>query len=360
MTTDGLLTRADCAYAIAGHAYVAPAEILRTLAQRGAAADRDLYGEGETLSAFERKIAKLLGKEAAVFMPSGTMAQQIALRIVADRTGRRTFAAHATSHVVIHEQDGYARLHDLTFAPAGGPFAPITLAAVRAIAQPLGTLLVELPQREIGGELSTWDELVAITGEARGRGWHVHLDGARLWECAPYYGKTYAEIAALFDTVYVSFYKGIGAVSGAMLLGPQSFIDEAKVWQRRHGGNLYSLFPYVFSAEQAFDERIGRMADYWHAAQRVAKAFAPYPDVTLRPNPPVTNMFHVFVRGSEHMYLERAQRLAAEREIWTISKLAPTPTPGVLKWEISCGDATVALNDAQLAAALDSLFTPAA
>jgi len=355
---DGLLTRADCAHAIAGHAYASPADTLRALAQRSAGADRDLYGVGETLNAFERKIAKLFGKEAAVFMPSGTMAQQIALRIVADRTGRRAFAAHATSHVVIHEQAGYARLHDLAFVPAGTPVALISLADIRAVAEPVATLLLELPQRELGGELSTWDELVAIAGEARGRGWHLHLDGARVWECAPYYGKTYAEIAALFDTVYVSFYKGIGAISGAMLIGSQAFIDEAKVWQRRHGGNLYSLFPYVFSAEQSFDERIGRMADYWQAAQRVAKAFAPYPDVTLRPSPPVTNMFHAFLRGSAQTYLERAQRIAAEREIWTINKLAPTPTPGVFTWEISCGDATVALNDAQLAAALDGLFTP--
>jgi threonine aldolase len=357
MTTERLLTRADCAYAIAGHDYASPAEILRSLSQRSAALDRDVYGTGETLNAFERKIATLLGKEAAVFMPSGTMAQQIALRIVADRTGRRTFAAHATSHVVIHEQAGYARLHDLSFAQAGSPVAPITQADVRAVAEPVSAILLELPQRELGGELSTWDELVAIVGEARGRGWHVHLDGARLWECAPYYGKTYAEIAALFDTVYASFYKGIGAISGAMLLGPQSFIDESKVWQRRHGGNLYSLFPYVFSAEQSFDERIDRMGRYWQAAQRVAKAFAPYPNVTLRPSVPVTNMFHAFVHGSSQEFAARAQRIAVEREIWTINKLAPTPVPDVFKWEISCGDATLALSDAQLAAALDELFS---
>jgi threonine aldolase len=140
------------------------------------------------------------------------------------------------------------------------------------------------------------------------------------------------------------------------LLGPHSFIDESKVWQRRHGGNLYSLFPYVFSAEQSFDERIGRMRSYWQAAQRVAKAFAPYPNVTLRPDVPVTNMFHVFVRGSSQEYAARAQRIAAEREIWTINKLAPTLVPDVFKWEISCGDATLALSDAQLAAALDELF----
>jgi threonine aldolase len=356
MTPDRPLTRADCTHAIAGHAYAPPAEILRSLAFHNAGSDRDVYGTGETLNAFESKIAKLLGKEAAVFMPSGTMAQQIALRIVADRSGRRTFAAHATSHVVIHEQAGYARLHDLSFAQVGSAIAPVSLSDVRAIAEPVSALLLELPQRELGGELSTWDELVAIVGEARGRGWHVHLDGARLWECAPYYGKTYAQIAALFDSVYVSFYKGIGAISGAMLLGTQSFIDESKVWQRRHGGNLYSLFPYVFSAAQAFDERIGRMGDYWQAAQRVARALAVYPDVTIRPNPPVTNMFHVFVRGSAEEFAARAQRIAAEREIWTINKLAPTLVPDVFKWEIGCGDATVALNDAQLAAALDGLF----
>ncbi|MFN2460131.1 MAG: beta-eliminating lyase-related protein [Candidatus Velthaea sp.] len=152
-----------------------------------------------------------------------------------------------------------------------------------------------------------------MTAAARQRGAQVHLDGARLWECAPFYARPYADVAALFDSVYVSFYKGLGALAGAMLAGPAAFVAEARIWLRRHGGNLYTLFPYAFAAEQSFGRRIGRMGEYHRAALRVAAAFAAYPNVTLRPNPPVTNMFHAFLPGSPGAYVERAQRLARER-----------------------------------------------
>jgi hypothetical protein len=81
------------------------------------------------------------------------------------------------------------------------------------VAEPLAALLVELPQREIGGLLPAWDDLVAQVGWARDRDTAVHLDGARLWEAAAGYERSPAEVAALFDSVYVSFYKGIGALA---------------------------------------------------------------------------------------------------------------------------------------------------
>lgn len=352
-----LLRRSDCAHAIAYHPYVPPAQAFREAGEALAAGDEDTYGDGSALNAFERKIAALLGTEAAVFLPSGTMAQQIALRITADRTAIRTFAAHPTNHVVLHERDGFARLHDLHFVPVGSPFGLITLDEVKAVAEPVGTLLLELPQREIGGRLPSWEELLAIVDAARSRGWRLHLDGARLWECGPFYGRPYAEIAGLFDRVYVSFYKGIGALAGAMLAGRSDVIAEARVWQRRHGGNLITMAPFASSAERLFDARIERMADYAAAAVRVAAALARYPDVEVVPRSPQTNMLHVFVRADADALLARAQRVARDMSVWTIGRLGPTSIPGVHRWEISCGDATLALGEARLAAALDGLFT---
>ena len=93
-----------------------------------------------------------------------------------------------------------------------------------------------MPQREIGGQLPSWSDLEAQVAWARDRGVAVHMDGARLWESGPFYERSYAEIAALFDSVYVSFYKGIGAIAGAALSGPAPFIGEARLWQRRSGG----------------------------------------------------------------------------------------------------------------------------
>jgi len=348
----------DCALAIAGHGRTDPAAIFSqpgTFA--GGSGDVDRYGTGERLNAFERHIAALLGTEAAVFMPSGTMAQQIALRIVADERAIRTFAAHPTTHLAIHEQQGYAYLHQLQFVAAGSPTAPLTLADLEALHAPIATLLLELPQREIGGTLPPWDELVALVAHARARGWHVHLDGARLWECGPFYGRPYADIAALFDSVYVSFYKGIGGIAGAMLCGGAGFIDQARVWQRRHGGNLISLYPYLATAAAAFEQRIGKMAAYRDAAGWLAPIVAAAPaTVSLGPVPPPTNMFHAYLRLDAGVLTERAQRIARDHGIWTIRTPAPTAIGGIVKWEIAAGDATLELGSERAERAIAELL----
>src|SRR4029453_15083491 len=115
-------------------------------------------------------------------------------------------------------------------------------------------LLLELPQREIGGRLPEWDDLLAQVEWARARQIALHLDGARLWEAQPFYDRPHAEIAGLFDSVYVSFYKGLGGMGGAALAADAGTIAEARVWLRRHGGNLVTLHPFVVAAERALDE----------------------------------------------------------------------------------------------------------
>ncbi len=355
-----MLTAEDCAHALTGHGRVDPAALFALPGTfGGTSADIDRYATGARLNAFEERIASLLGTEAAVFMPSGTMAQQIALRIVADERGRRTFAAHPTSHLAIHEQQGYAYLHGLDFQPVGSAVAPIVQADVERIAAPLGTLLLELPQREIGGTLPAWDALCALIATARERGWHLHLDGARLWECGPFYGRPYAEIAGLFDSIYVSFYKGIGGIAGAMLCGTQAFIAQARVWQRRHGGQLVSIYPYAATAERAFDERIGRMHAYRDGAAWLAERVAAAPIVaSVQPAPPPTNMFHAYLRASGDILTDRAQRLARDQSIWTMRAPAPTAVEGIVKWEINVGDATLALGPERAGRVLDELLAP--
>jgi len=142
----------------------------------------DVYGSGERIERLEGRIAEILGAEAAVFMPSGTMAQQIALRIWSDRRGTRTVAFHPTCHLEIHEQKGYQMLHGLHGRLVGDPDRLITLSDLEGIHEPVAALLLELPQREIGGLLPAWDDLVAQTSWARERGVALHLDGARLWQ----------------------------------------------------------------------------------------------------------------------------------------------------------------------------------
>lgn len=340
----------QCERTLSGH----PPRQLRTellaLAESvGVDEQPDRYGAGALIEDFEREIAALLGKEAAVFMPSGTMAQQIALRIWSERTGRRTVAFHPTCHLELHERKGYQLLHGLRGALIGDADRLITLDDLRATPEPLAALLLELPQREIGGQLPDWDTLVEQTTWARERGAAAHLDGARLWEAAPAYGRSYAEIAHLFDSVYVSFYKGIGAIAGAALAGPADFVAEARIWQRRHGGNLVHLYPYVLSARAALRERLPRFASYHERAVKIAAALSQVDGVILKPNPPQAHMAHVYLRGEPEALLEASAELAREQRVALFTWLRAAPVPGYAMFELTIGDGAAAFSPEEVA-----------
>jgi len=347
---DARTVRQACTRFLTHHYQASPQRVLADLA---AWADPNLepdrYGAGALIADFEAEVAALLGKEAALFLPSGTMAQPIALRIWADRTGRRAVAFHPTSHLEIHEEGAYRALHGLRGVLVGSRHLPLTRADLDAVREPVGTLLLELPQREIGGQLPTWDELEAQCAWARARGAVLHLDGARLWECRPFYGRDYADIAGLFDSVYVSFYKILGGIAGAALAGPADLIAEARVWQRRQGGNLVHLFPYVLAARKGMAERLGRIDAYVAHARAVAAALVGPPELTLLPSPPPTNMFHLFLKG-ERAALERALlEVAAESGVWLFHPLRPCQLPGHWMVEWVVGDAGLDVSPAETA-----------
>jgi threonine aldolase len=345
---------AACERFASGHGQRNPHDTLAELAAwTDPAITRDHYGAGEVVEGFERDVARLLGKEAAVFMPSGTMAQQIALRLWCDRAGSRRIAFHPTCHLELHEQHGYRELHGLEATLVGPADRLMTVADLEAAFDgeaPPAALLVELPQREIGGQLPAWEELVALVDRARALGARVHLDGARLWECGPVYGREYAEIAALFDSVYVSFYKGIGGIAGAALAGPADLVAESRVWQRRHGGNLVSLYPYVLSARMGHERRLPRMRSYREAALGVADAIRELPDVGLIPDPPHTHMMHVAVARDPERFLRAALDAARETKVWLAG--AAWPTEGGCGFELAAGDATLELAPSEIAAVL--------
>ncbi len=153
--------------------------------------DTPAHGPDGPVAVLERRMASLLGKQAAVFFPSGTMAQQVALRIHGDRRGRRAFAAHPQSHLEVWEHRGYSVVHGLRCHPTGDRHRLMTLADLTAIGEPLAAVVWELPQRDIGGLLPEWDDLVAQTEAMRERGAAIHLDGARLWEAQTYYARPF-------------------------------------------------------------------------------------------------------------------------------------------------------------------------
>lgn len=253
----------------------------------------DHYGNGKIIDQFQQQMADVLGKESAVFFPSGTMAQQIALRIWCDRKGIKRVAYHPLSHLEIHEEDGLKELHQIESILLADENRLIRLEDVEGMNEEISCLLLELPQREIGGQLPAYEELEAISAYCRERGIKLHLDGARLFEITPYYQKTPAEICSLFDSVYVSFYKGIGGIAGAILAGDTDVMQESKIWKRRHGGDLIGLYPYILSSQYYFNERIGKMGLYYEQAKELASMLNGCHGIRTLPEVPVSNMFHV-------------------------------------------------------------------
>lgn len=261
----------------------------------------DVYGQGGIIENFQSKMASYLGKEAAVFFPSGTMAQQIALRIWCDESGVRKVAYHPLCHLEIHEQRGLHTLHGIEPILLGDKNRVIELEDVQNMPKPVTCLLLELPQREIGGQLPSYQTLTLISKYCRQHGIKLHLDGARLFEVLPYYNRSAQEICSLFDSVYISFYKGLGGIAGAILAGDVAFVAESKIWKRRHGGDLISLYPYILSADYCFDARIHKMNQYYEEAKELATRFNHCPGVATLPTTPVSNMFHVHFELSKEM-----------------------------------------------------------
>lgn len=255
--------------------------------------DSDMYGKGKVIEDFQEKMAGVLGKESAVFFPSGTMAQQIALRIWCDQKGLKRVAYHPLCHLEIHEEDGLKELHHIEPILLADSNRLITLDDVCNMNEDIACLLLELPQREIGGQLPEYSELEAISTYCHEQGIKLHLDGARLFEILPYYQKSAAEICALFDSVYISFYKGIGGITGAVLAGDVDFTKESKVWKRRHGGDLISLYPYIISSDYYFEQRVDKMGQYYEDAKELAAIVNECHGVNSKPAKPVSNMFHI-------------------------------------------------------------------
>lgn len=192
---------AESKYPLGGHSGRDIKMLLDALEQVDSSLPSDKYGSGQCIEQFQNKMADYLGKESAVFFPSGTMAQQIALRIWSDEKQIKKVAYHPLCHLEIHEEDGLKELHHIESILIADKDRLITLEDVHNMPGDIACLLLELPQREIGGVLPSFEELENISAYCRAKGIRLHLDGARLFEVTPFYKKTAAEICSLFDSV---------------------------------------------------------------------------------------------------------------------------------------------------------------
>ncbi|GAA2506417.1 threonine aldolase family protein [Winogradskya humida] len=330
--------RAACTDTLLGNGLGRPQELLDSIDPE---AEADVYGDGGVVAQLEARIAELLGKPAAVFLPSGTMAQPAALRVHADRRNTRTVVWHPYCHVERHELQAYQRLHQLVGRATGDFDRILELSDLHKVAEPIAALVIELPQRDIGGQMPVWEDLMAQTAWARERGAATHLDGARLWEASAGYGRTHAEIAALFDTVYVSFYKGVGALPGCCVAGSEQDIAEIREWRSRLGGTLYGMWPAASSALSQLDATLEEMPLRMQHAQAIADALRPLPEVRVVPDPPQSPMMHLLFATSPETFRANSRRLAEETGLWVWPSAVATGDPAILRTELTVGRATL-------------------
>jgi threonine aldolase len=313
-------------------------------------------GPDGPVAVLERRIAGLLGKQVALFFPTGAMAQQVALRVHAERSGRRAFAAHPYCHLDTWERQGYGAVHGLWFHRAGDQNALLTAADLKAIGEPLAAVLWELPQRDLGGLLPEWDELRDQVAVARAGAASAHLDGARLWEAQTYYDRPLEEIAGLFDTVYVSLYKGLQGARGAVLAGDEATMAAAEVWRTRLGGTIPEAWPLALTALAGLDTLLPRMPAFRDHAVAIAAAINGDGLARTVPDPPQTPIFHVHLPAPRADVERAAAALLASRGIQLYGGLRSVADPHACAFEVSVGENALDFTPDEVAALIRELL----
>jgi threonine aldolase len=291
------------------------ARLLGQLADEGIATDS--YSIGGVVEELETSFARLLGKERAVFMPTGTLANHLAVRTLA--AGRGRVVVQADSHFYMDEGDCAQTLSRLNLVPLGASRASFTADEVEEVvadtrsgrvATPVSVISIESPVRRHSGEQFELGALQRVVALARREGIRLHLDGARLFLQAAYTGEVVAETARPFDTVYVSLYKYFNAASGAILAGPRALLDEMFHERRMFGGGLPSVWPYAAVALHYLDGFSDRFARAVGVSEDLVAGLAAHDEFSVERVTPGTNLFWLRVAGIEPVLLR--SRLAAE------------------------------------------------
>ncbi len=271
---------------------------------RGREVTEDNYLLGGEVERFERHWAQLLGKERAVFMPSGTLANQLALRALAGP--RRRVIVPEMSHIYNDTGDACQTLSGQTLLPLAPGRATFTAADVEAVlartaggrvAAEVGAIAIESPIRRLSGQMFDWDEARQIAALARARGIGLHLDGARLFIASAYTGITPADYAAPFDTVYVSLWKYFNCGIGAVLAGPAALLDGMFHTRRMFGGNLAVGWNAALVARHFMDGFVERLTRAVAISEAFYGAVARHPRVAIERIPNGTNLTRVTFTG---------------------------------------------------------------
>jgi len=270
-------------------------------------------GEDPTTNALCARIADLLGKEAAVFLPSGTMCNEIALAVHC-RPGDAV-VADRTCHIANFEGGGPAALAGVTVTGVDGErgmFSPDQAAAVEQSYRyaPRTTLLsVEQTANVGGGAVWPLQSLQAVSALAQERGLATHMDGARLMNAVVASGTSAADFAATVDSLWLDLSKGLGCPVGAVLAGPQAFIDECWRWKQRMGGAMRQSGILAAAGLYALDNHVNRLADDHDNARLFADLIAEIDGISVEPAYVETNMIYFDVKQTGLTSFEVGDRL---------------------------------------------------
>lgn len=237
----------------------------------------DVFGEDPETNALEREVADLLGHEAGLFTPTGSMANQLGLRLHV--APGEELLADVRAHVVRAELGAAAAFSGITTRTWPSERGRLVASAVTEIAEPnagaysvsTAAIAVENTHNFGGGTVQPVDEVRAVQAYAREHGIAVHLDGARLWNAHVASGTPFRELAAGFDTVSVCLSKGLGAPVGSVLVGTRAHVDAARTWRKRYGGGMRQTGFLAAAGRYALRHHVDRLAED-HANARVLAA----------------------------------------------------------------------------------------
>jgi threonine aldolase len=273
------------------------------------------HGDDPSVHALCDRMAALMGKQAAVFMPSGTMCN-VAATLTHCRPGEEILA-HETAHILTSEGGAHAALGGFQILPLQGPrgmYSPDTLRAnIRGKSRHTPTQrLVEVEQTANIGGGCVWSKPVLdeIAGIAKQHGLATHMDGARLMNACVAAGIPAAEMAAGYDSVWLDFTKGLGAPLGAVLCGSAEFIDEAWRWKQRLGGAMRQAGICAAACLHALDHHIDRLAEDHANAKALARGLAQMPGMAVED--PDTNLVFFDPSGTGLSAAELVSQLRME------------------------------------------------
>ncbi len=259
------------------------------------------HGDDPTVHALCDRMAALMGKEAAVFLPSGTMCNVVA--ILTHCRGGDEVLAHETSHILHSEGGAHAAFTGVQILPLRGPRGMFTAEDVRAAVRPRTRYappqrLLEVEQTANIGGGAVWPlaQLDAVASVAREQDWNTHMDGARMMNACVAAGVPPAEMAAGFDSVWLDFTKGLGAPLGAVLCGSREFIGQAWRWKQRLGGSMRQAGICAAACLHALDHHVDRLAEDHANARALARGLRQIPGVEVEE--PDTNLVFFDARGA--------------------------------------------------------------